>query len=159
MNPKVERRYFFVCTGNTCRSPMARFLAARMARDARLPWSFGSAGLSATAGASLSTGAARALAKRGIVDVKHAARPVAEADLAEADVIFALAREHRDALAERFPAHANKIRLLRSAAGLPGDDVSDPLGLDDAAYDACASAIAEALEIIFRREKDASNSR
>lgn len=155
MTGPAARRLLFVCTGNTCRSPMARFLAERLAREAGLPWSAASAGVSAAPGAPLSEGAARALAARGLAGLSHSARPLDEKALAEADAVYALTRAHRDAVAARFPRHADKVSVLREAAGLPDPDVPDPLGRPDAAYEACAAAIEEALKILIRRNPHA----
>ncbi|MBI4371604.1 MAG: low molecular weight protein arginine phosphatase [Elusimicrobia bacterium] len=153
------RRLLFVCTGNTCRSPMAQFLLQRLAGEAGLPWSASSAGVAAVPGSPLNPAAARALAARGVAGARHAARPLDQALLDEADAVYALAREHRDAVAARFPKSAAKVKVLREDAGLAGHDVPDPLGADDAAYAACAASIEEALKLILRRETHAPNHR
>lgn len=149
----------FVCTGNTCRSPLARFLAERLAREEGLPWSAASAGTSVTPDLPMSPGAVRALAARGVKGVTHRSRPVEEKMLAEADAVYALAREHRDALIERFPAHAKKVSVLREAADLSPVDVEDPLGESEAVYEECAARIEEALKILIRRTPHAQDSR
>ncbi len=155
----TTRRFLFVCTGNTCRSPMAQFLFARMSREAGLPWTVVSAGVAAAAGAPLSSGAVAALAERGVTGVKHAATPVDAAMLDAADAVYALAREHADALKARFPAAASKVKVLRAAAGLTPADVEDPVGEDEAVYAATAAAIEEALEIVLEKERHAPNPR
>lgn len=159
MTKARSRRLLFVCTGNTCRSPLARFLAERLAREAGLPWTAASAGVAAINGSPLSPGAVHALAARGIKGVKHASRQVTAEDLAAADQVYALAEEHRAVLAERFPDAAKKIAVLRAAAGLAETDVEDPIGEDQAVYDQCAARIEEALRILIRRNPHAENAR
>jgi len=154
-----SRRLLFVCTGNTCRSPIAQFLARRLAREAGLAWEAESAGIAASPGAPLSEGAARVLAARGISKVRHDARTLDEHLLSQADAVYALAREHRREIVERFPARAAKVSVLREAAGLPDADVTDPIGGDDAAYEECAGRIEEALKILIRRSPHAEPSR
>lgn len=149
------RRLLFVCAGNTCRSPMARFLAERLARREKLPWTAASAGVSAAAGAPLTPGAARALAGRGIAGVRHAARPLTEAEIGAADAVYTLTRDLRDAVVGRFPGAAAKTAVLRAAAGFPDADVADPLGGSDADYERCAARIEEALVRLIQRSSDA----
>jgi protein-tyrosine-phosphatase len=153
------RRHLFVCTGNICRSPMARFLAERLAREADLPWSAASAGVAAMVGEPMTAEAARALASRGISGVRHAGRALDAEALSSADQVYAMTRSHRDAIAARFPAHAAKVAVLREAAGLPDPDVEDPYGLPDSSYEECASRIEEALKILIRRSPHAEKSR
>ena len=74
-----RRRVLFVCTGNTCRSPMAEALARALARDRGLRHRFGSAGTAAGAGDEASAGAKEApqallngiLIKRVALGVEH----------------------------------------------------------------------------------------
>ncbi len=158
-NKAEVRRLLFVCTGSTCRSPLARFLTERLAREAGLPWTAAAAGISAVAGAPLSPGTIRALAARSITGVHHAARRLDESMLRDADVAYALAHGHREAMLSQFPAYADKIFVLREAAGLVPHDVDDPIGGSDAAYEKTASLIEEALKILIRRTPYAQDSR
>ena len=155
----TPRRLLFVCTGNICRSPMARFLAERRAREAGLALRAASAGTAAEVGWGMTPEAERALAARGISGVRHQARQVDAAIMAEADEVYALTRSHRERLLRLFPAHAAKVAVLREAAGLPEPDVEDPYGLPDSVYDECASRIDEALAALIWRNHDASHSR
>lgn len=145
------RRLLFVCTGNTCRSPMARFLAERIAREAGLPCTASSAGLYATPGAPITDEAKRALEERGVKEAKHSARLLAAEDLGAADEVYAMTRAHRAAIAGRFPDHAAKVKVLREAARLADADVADPIGRPYPDYQHCAARIEEALRILIRR--------
>lgn len=159
MTDVKPRRYLFVCTGNTCRSPMAQFLLERLAREKELPWTAGSAGLGAFPGAPLSQGAVAALASRGLTGLSHEARGVDAAMVAQADVVYGLAREHVQSLRNKFPVAAGKIKLLREDAGLKPADVEDPVGEDEKVYAETAAAIEEALIKILERESHAPHPR
>lgn len=159
MSLDAPRRYLFVCTGNTCRSPMAQFLFERLAREARLPWTASSAGLGAFAGAPLSEGAVKALAARGLTNLRHEARSVDAQAVGQATVVYGLAREHVQSLKNKFPDAAKKIRLLREDAGLKPADVEDPVGEEEAVYAGTAAAIEEALIKILEKERHAPHSR
>ncbi|HEX4047937.1 MAG TPA: low molecular weight protein arginine phosphatase [Elusimicrobiota bacterium] len=153
------KKILFVCTGNICRSPVAQFLAERLAREAGLPLQAASAGVEAELGRGMEPGARRALAARGIKGASHLARQLDEAMLAGADAAYALTRSHKDVIVARFPAHAAKVAVLREAAGLPDPDVADPYAEPDEVYEACAARIEEALKILIRRKPHAEDSR
>ena len=157
----MSRSVLFVCTGNTCRSPLAEHLYLKLAREAGLSCDASSAGTQAAIGMPLSRGAAAVFAERGVGPVAHRARRADKALLAQADAVYVMERAHLDDLAARFPEAAPKLFLLREAAGLSPAEVEDPVGADAAQYRACAASIEEALNIIVLREKEphASNPR
>jgi len=150
----MTQSVLFVCTGNTCRSPMAEHFFMRMCRESGLSCTAASAGTQAAAGMPLSRGAAAIFAARGIGPVAHRSRPVDGAMLKEAGAVYVMERAHRDELIARFPADKAKIFVLREAAGLEPLDVVDPVGAGAAEYNACAASIEEALRIIVLREKE-----
>jgi protein-tyrosine phosphatase len=145
------RDILFVCTGNICRSPVAQLLSERLASEAGLSWSASSAGVEAEIGKTMTPGAARTLASRGIRGSKHIAHQLDAEMLAAADEVYALTRGHKSVIASRFPAHAAKVKVLREAAGLPDADVEDPYGESDGVYESCALSIEEALNILIQR--------
>ena len=153
------QKLLFICTGNICRSPVAQFLAERLAREAGLALTAASAGVEAEIGHEMEPGARRTLASRGIKGVSHLAVQLDEAMCADADQIYALTRGHRATIVSRFPAHAAKVAVLREAAGLAVADVADPYGEPDAVYEECAGNIESALKILIRRNSHAENSR
>lgn len=99
----------FVCTGNTCRSPMAEALLAHKAANR---FRVQSAGLFAMNGAKAHPYALKALEKRGVV-FQHVTQPVTDALIDWASLILTMTEEHKHLLVDRFPAGADKVFTLK----------------------------------------------
>lgn len=141
--------YLFVCTGNTCRSPMAAALCRRLLAEKlgvtvegleKRGYTVHSAGVFARAGGRVSEGAVSALLSLGIDLSAHRTQPLTVEQVHAADRVFAMCREHRDAVVRMVPSAAEKTVLL-DAEG----DIDDPIGAGDDVYRACASRIESAL--------------
>lgn len=140
----------FVCTGNTCRSPMAEGLL-RKAVAGRGDFRVGSAGVAACKGAPASRETQAVLRKRDAELDDFGSRPVSEAILREATHVFAMTEGHLAMLESRFPQHADKFYLVREfAAGRAGagKDVPDPIGLGQVAYEEVAKVLEVAVPAI-----------
>lgn len=135
-----------VCTGNTCRSPMAEtLLRAQLAE--RFQHLFGpgqpppavavSAGLSAYPGGAASAEAVAVMQGRGLSLKDHQSRPLTPRLLKQADLILTMTASHRHAIIQRWPEAASKTYLLSNN----GLDVADPFGGPTPAYAACADEI------------------
>jgi protein-tyrosine phosphatase len=129
-------RLVFVCSGNTCRSPMAELVLAEQVRRAGLAGLLrvSSAGTdSAQVGESIAGFAAELLTERGY-PAEHVAVQVGEPQLA-ADLLVPMAANHDRWLRERV-AEPGRVRLFCSFDPTAGDvlDVPDPYGGDRAAY-------------------------
>jgi protein-tyrosine-phosphatase len=140
-----ERLFVFVCSGNTCRSPMAAAIAnAEIAARLGIPFEALetvnvralSAGVSARVGAPLTDEAAEVLRSLSVPVKPHAARNLT-AELAEkAELIFCMTKAHREAVVAMLPAVAGKTYCLDTEA-----DIADPIGKGMPAYIACARQI------------------
>ena len=144
----------FVCTGNTCRSPLAEHLLKRRLADRlgcsveELPakgyWIL-SAGVAAFGGGPASAHAIAVAQEFGADLSSHRSRLVHPGLLREADLLYALAQSHQQAIQEILPDLPRPVELLAGAEG----DIPDPYGgsIDD--YRQCAQSIARHIDRIL----------
>lgn len=130
-------RVTFVCTGNTCRSPMAQGLFAELLKERNIDdISCRSCGLYAFPGDEATPQAVRAAHKYGADISAHRSTPLTRYLIDDTDVFVCMTASHAAALRTAAPEH----RILVLGGGIP-----DPYGGDDAVYEACAEAIHHAL--------------
>lgn len=141
----------FVCTGNTCRSPMAEafarhYLAKKLACPPDELEDHGvlvmSAGVAAMMGGRASPEAVSVMAEMGIDLRNHETQPLSEALVRHADRIFTLGRSHREAILAQWPEAAERTVLLSTS----GADIADPIGGAVERYQRCASQIRAEIE-------------
>lgn len=141
----------FVCTGNTCRSPMAEALFRQMVAE-RLGCRpeeieahgviVASAGTSAWAGGQPSAGAVAAMADAGINLTGHESQPLTDTLIRQADVIWTMTAGHRGAILAQFPEAGDRVAVLSPDR----IDVVDPIGGPVETYRECARQIRAHLE-------------
>ncbi|MCE2902797.1 MAG: low molecular weight protein arginine phosphatase [Gemmatimonas sp.] len=123
----------FVCTGNTCRSPLAEVIARRQIAERQLPdVTVGSAGTSAWPDAPASDGALLVALEHGMDLGEHRARVLSPELVAGADVVLAMGPHHLDR-AEALGG-AGRVWMLTAFAGGAARPISDPFGGDLTVY-------------------------
>lgn len=139
-----------VCTGNTCRSPMAEVIGRRLLAEKigcvetdieEHGVMITSAGIAAMAGGKASSQGIEVMEKMGLNLGAHSAQPVSEQMVRHADLILTMTRGHREALLAQWPDAASRTEVLR----LDGKDVADPIGESVAEYQRCAEQIRKEL--------------
>ena len=153
-----SRRILFVCTGNTCRSPMA----AALMHDAQRPREQGesepalaviaeSAGLMARDGDPITPTAVQALEQAGVVACRendypaHRARLVTREMIEAADSVVGITSRHALELIMRFPEHAAKITAFPL-------EIADPYGGDLELYRECLAQLRYGIALLLATE-------
>lgn len=152
LQKRVTLTLLFVCTGNTCRSPMAEaFARVEVARrlgcpaeelEARHGVSIMSAGVFAAPGREASEEARAEVRRRGADLAAHRTSALSAERIREADVVFCMTQAQCDSVVALVPEAADKTFLLDPE----GDDISDPLGGGPERYAACAGQIEAAVQ-------------
>ena len=128
----------FVCTGNTCRSPMATaYLNSKNIKGIK---AF-SRGLAAD-GSTASENSVSVMAEKGIDISSHISKPITAFDFKRADKIVCLSSSHKNILMQF--AEEEKLCIL-------GNGISDPFGADIDTYRACRDEIFAAVDQMLEK--------
>ena len=140
----------FVCTGNSCRSPMAegfcrKYLAEKVGCGVdqleENGYKVGSAGVMAIEGMPASSESIAFCATKGVDISGHRSDPLSAELLSESDYVFVMSRAHCERIADLCPGEVAKCRLL-----VENEEISDPIGRGESIYYRCGSQIEEAVK-------------
>ena len=134
----------FVCTGNTCRSPMAAEIFKKMVLEKNLKnVNISSAGISAQSGAGATKYAIEACEKIGVNLKKHVSKSVFDVNIGAVDKFVVMTEMHRSFLIN-LGVKSEKIFIL-------GRQILDPFGSDLDVYEQCRDQICSALVDLFNK--------
>lgn len=131
----------FVCTGNTCRSPMAEGFGKKYLKNWR---QINSRGLSASYGQGANTKSIIAMDMEGIDIRDHIAHRFSIEEITPDTVILTMTTGHKDYLIAYYPELKGQVITLLDYVGLSGQ-VSDPYGAGQDDYNTCAKLIKKAV--------------
>lgn len=138
-------RILFVCTGNTCRSPMAQELAKSYFPEGTEVLS---AGIHALEGAKVSENAVLVMKEKGRDISQHRAVSLTREMMASSGQIITMTKDQKDFLTAIYPEFKDKIRCLGHVAG-EERDITDPWGHSLEVYRQCAQQMEKLLDYII----------
>ena len=138
---------YFICTGNTCRSPMAAaILAAKKLEGVQVK----SAGIYAMPGGVMSTGTTQVLQEENMW-MPHETSAVTPDDLAWTDLILTMTVSHKNGLLQAYPQVADKTFSLKEYALDQDGDVSDPYGGSTAIYRETFKELSQLIDVTVEK--------
>ncbi len=149
----------FVCSGNSCRSPMAEGLLESMLpddiKDKVIVESAGTLGIEGQPATPLAITVSEEF---GIDISQHRSRGLDRDLVEEADLILVMAPEHRDFIRRFYPSVQDNVFLLRQFGRDPSDPVDpiieDPIGGDQEVYRGCIQLIHDELDRVLPTLRD-----
>ncbi len=145
-----EVKFLFVCTGNTCRSPMAagifrKYLSEKLQCEVdqldKMGYKVFSAGIIDLESSPASAEARAACADKGIDITAHRSKILSRELIEENDFIFAMGRTHVERVTALSPKAANKCMLMAE-----NKDIPDPIGQGQQVFNRCADLIEKAVK-------------
>ena len=145
MGPGLFFSVLVVCTGNSCRSPMAHVMLAALLEGT--PVFVYSAGTGAPVGNTATANAVQLMREAGLDLTRHRAQQLVPEMIRAADLVLVMEQYHRERVVELVPDAAGRTRMLLSYAGRD-EEVNDPFGGPIEVYRRALEQMRPALEIV-----------
>lgn len=144
------KRVLFVCTGNTCRSPMAEALLRHYGEG---KFEVQSAGVFAYPGSDASVHAKEALAEKGIV-IDHAAQQVNDTLVDWADIVVTMTENHKQIVLGHYPSVEKKLDTLYGLTEGVSKDISDPFGGSLSTYKETLEEMEKLVQTLLKKHSE-----
>ncbi|MCD6472239.1 threonylcarbamoyl-AMP synthase [Candidatus Aerophobetes bacterium] len=148
---RKEGNILFVCTGNTCRSPMAKGIFKKMWSGRKVK--VRSAGTSTSIGLRATKLAIKSMKERGINLSLHRSIPLNTKLIQEADLILVMENKHKRKILELSSLSKDKVFLLKKFAQGVEEEFPDPIGGDEESYRKCAQQMEENIKKVIKKLK------
>ncbi|NLK74367.1 MAG: low molecular weight protein arginine phosphatase [Clostridiales bacterium] len=144
----------FVCTGNTCRSPMAEAMYKNYETESDIKVI--SRGLVVLFSEPINPKAETVLTKHGLKPVNHVSKGLRKSDIQENSLILTMTESHKKRIQELFP-NTKEVYTIKEFVGEMGD-VVDPYGGTLVEYEECYVELARLVKKTFYKIHDTSTS-
>ena len=143
-------RVVFICTGNTCRSPMAAAAFKRLAKERGLNVVVDSAGMAAQDGDAVSPQARTVLKEHDLIPLRLRNQAITLRLVRAADLLITMTAAQQDRLEANYIPSRGKVLLLQGLVG-EARDIPDPFGGTVETYERCFAAMQPALAALVER--------
>lgn len=141
------KKIIFVCTGNTCRSPMAEIIAKDIFNRRKININVISRGIAVYFPSEASENSIKALEKYNLDLSKHTAKQIEQSDIVSSNLILTMTNQHK-AFVKKMAGDSVNVFTLKEYIKVGNDDISDPYGGDISDYQKCADELYSYIEML-----------